>query len=366
MVIDVHCHVGLSAKRVDHSIPRFSFEADGALGTPGFDSYLAPRLLKRAAWWFVRRWMGIDLRLKPGEELDSVISAINERHWFDAPGVDRLVLLAFDEYFDDAGHVIGRAEVGQKRGSDIYVSNSFVRSLCAARPERFLFGGSIHPYRVQDGKTAVEMLEELARADAALIKWLPIHQNIRAEDPRTVAFLRKAAELRIPMLIHYGGEMSLSRQHMEFEHPGPMLDVLRQLRRENAMPTVIVAHAATPSFLWQSRGGHDALISALLGDFKDAPLYADISALAAFGRTAWLRRLAKMPEVHRKLVFGTDYPIPVLKWPYRHLLSREDWGKIRAASSWVEQDVLLKRALGFHDCVFTQAAEILNFKKTVV
>jgi len=362
MVIDVHCHVGLSARRVVAGGPRFSFEAQGAAGSAGFDSYLSPRLLRRAAWLFVRRWLGIDRRLGPGEELDAAIERVNERHFAGAVSADRLVLLAFDEYHDDAGKPVGAAEVGQGFGSDLYVSNSFVRGMCAARPERFLFGASIHPYRADHGD-ACAMLEEVSAGGAVLIKWLPIHQNIRAEDPRTVAFLRRAAELKIAMLIHYGGEMSLSRQHMEFESPAPMLRVLRELHGEGCMPTVIVAHAATPSFPWQSRRGHDALIAALeRGD--GAPLYADISALAAFGRTRWLKALARRTALHGRLLWGTDFPIPVMVGAFRRRLSRATRRRIAQMDSWIEQDYQLKRALGFEDRVFTQAARVLGLVST--
>jgi len=360
MVIDVHCHTGFSARRVDRAMPRFAFEADGAAGRPGFDSYFSPRMMRRAAWFFVKRWLGIDPALSAGEEMDARIDAMYEQHFSNTPGVDRLVLLAFDEYRDDRGQVIGPADRRHRRGTDLYVSNSLVRALCAARPDRYLFGASIHPYRVEAGRDAANMLGEVAAAGAALVKWLPIHQNIRAEDPRTIAFLRRSAELGVPMLIHYGGEMSLSRQHMEFESPLPMLGVLRRLRRQGRMPTVIVAHVATPSFTWQDPSGHRALVDAMLGEFSDAPLYADISALAAFGRTPWLRRLARMPEVHRKLLWGSDFPIPVLTSFFWRDLDAATRADIRGQPSWIERDLRLKRALGFSECVFTQAAKILR------
>lgn len=359
MIIDVHCHVGLTARRIDRGIPRLSFEREGATGHAGFDSYLSPRLLNRSLWWFVRRFLKIPTHLEAGDELDAAIEAANDRHWLFMPGVDRLVLLAFDEYHDDAGRVHGPAERRRGRGSDLYASNSLVRALCRARPDRYLFGGSVHPYRTQDGRDACAMLEELAQTGAVLIKWLPIHQNIRAEDPRTVAFLRTAARLRMPMLIHYGGEMSLARQHMEFESPIPMLGVLRQLKSEGAMPTVIVAHVATPSFRFQSPKGYEALLSAMLLEFADDPLYADISALAAFGRTSWLRKLARRRDVHRKLVWGSDFPIPIFTAPFWRMIESKRRREIRAIDSWVARDLHLKRALGFDECVFSQAGKIL-------
>jgi predicted TIM-barrel fold metal-dependent hydrolase len=355
MIIDVHCHVGLSARTVRTLAHRFSFERNGAEGCPGYDSYLSPRLMGRFAWRFIKRWLGVGAAAEPGDSLDNAIEAMHERH-FALTRVDRLVLLAFDEYRDDQARVIGSAAAGQRLGSDVYVSNSFVKDLCTARPDCFMFGASIHPYR----PGATEMLEEVAAAGAVLLKWLPIHQNIRAEDPRTVAFLRKAAELRIAMLIHYGGEMSLARQHMEFESPVPMLGVLRKLRSEGCMPTVIVAHAATPSFIWQSRAGHDALVDALIGEFSDAPLYADISALSAMGRSPWLRRLAARRDVHRKLLWGSDFPIPVMLRSLSLRLPRAERLRIAGIGSWIEQSYETARWAGYDECVFTRAANVLR------
>jgi len=359
MIIDVHCHVGYSARRISPDIERFSFEKNGALAHSGFDSYFSPRMLGRLTWWALRRMLKVDPGLPAGDALDDAIARANDQHWSRMATVDRLVLLAFDEYHDDAGVAHGPVHRKSQRGSDLYVSNSLVRAMCRQHPKRYLFGASIHPYRIHDGRTACDMLEEVAASGAALIKWLPIHQNMRAEDPRTIAFLRRAAALKIPMLIHYGGEMSLGRQHMEFESPLPMLDVLRQLKRESAMPTVVVAHAATPSFPWQGRSYARAFHDALVGEFANDPLYADISALAAFGRSGWLPQLAKRHELHRKLVWGTDYPIPVLLAPYWRLLWGQR-GRIASIPSWVERDLALKRALGFDECVFTQAAQILR------
>ncbi len=359
MIIDVHCHAGLSARRVDPGLPRFSFEKTGAVGSKGYDSYFSPRLLKRVAWFFLARWSNIDRRLQPGDELDAAIEANHAFHHANTTA-DRLVLLAFDEYHDNAGRPIGMVDNRRQLGSDLYVSNSFVRALCDARPDRYLFGGSIHPYRAG----ATDMLAELAAAGIALIKWLPYHQNIDAKDPRTISFLREAARLRIPVLIHYGGETSLSPQHEEFEHPGPLLATLCRLRGNDEMPTTIVAHVATPSFPWQNHSGHDALVDALLGEFADAPLYADISALAAFGRTSWCRKLASNAALHRKLVWGSDFPIPPIIRFFWMSLDHATRKRIAALPSWIEQDLQLKRALGFDECVFHQSARILNVGRT--
>ncbi len=365
MVIDVHCHIGFSARPVDVTVPRFDFERTGAASGSALDSYFSPRLLGRATWRIMRRYLGLGRGLRPGSEFDAVIDRFNRRHFRGAVGVDRLVLLAFDEYHDASGRAVGPPDRGQRFGSDLYVSNSLVRAECQIHPERFLFGGSLHPYRTDGRRDACAMLKELAAAGVALIKWLPIHQNIRADDPRTVVFLQTAARLRIPMLIHYGGEMTLTRQHPEFTSPAALLAVLRELKTNGTMPTVIIAHVATPSFITQNPCGHRSLVDALLGEFADDPLYADISALAAFGRTSWLRRLARHRELHRKLVWGSDYPVPVMAWALWPDLPADAWHHVVAAESWIERDLRLKRAIGFDESVFTRAASLLPATRNV-
>ncbi len=355
MIVDVHCHVGYSNMPFDASISHFSFESAATAGADGCESYFSRRMLARPGWFFIKRWLGIDPSLPPGPELDRQIARANERHWNAAHSADRLVLLAFDAYHDNDGRAVGAVHRKRDRGTDLYVSNSLVRGICQARPDRYLFGASIHPYR--DGAT--DMLHEVASAGAALVKWLPVHQNIDALDPRTLAFMRIAAALDIPLLIHYGGEMSLTRQHIEQEHPGPLLEALRKLRSESAMPKVIVAHVATPSFPWQNDSGYRMFLDALLNEFRDAPLYADISALAAFGRTGRLRELADRPELHSKMVWGTDFPIPVLLAPFRGRIDRAKRKRIAGETSWIERDYLLKKALGFDDAVFHRGGELI-------
>jgi hypothetical protein len=75
----------------------------------------------------------------------------------------------------------------------------------------------------------------------------------------------------------------------------PLLEALRVLRRAGCMPTTIVAHLATPITPVGGRASYHALLAALRGEFSDAPLYADISALTSWGKVGWLRQVARRP-----------------------------------------------------------------------
>jgi hypothetical protein len=42
--------------------------------------------------------------------------------------------------------------------------------------------------------------------------------------------------------------------------------------------------------------------------------YSDISALSLPNRLGMLFRLRRHPDLHHRLLFGTDYPLPVFRW----------------------------------------------------
>jgi hypothetical protein len=125
------------------------------------------------------------------------------------------------------------------------------------------------------------------------------------------------------------------------------------------MPTVIVAHVATPSLPTPGSGRYfRMMLDALRGEFADAPLYADISALAAFNRAFWLKRLARLAPVHCKLVYGSDFPIFPSASSFRWLLGRK-YAEIQAIQNWIDRDAAIKAALGFGEDVFARGGELL-------
>lgn len=353
MIIDVHCHYTFS-RREARPGTRFSFEPAEQNGRPALDSYVAPR---KAAGFLWRQWqklLGLDPRLAVGEPLDRAMDGLYERHLL-APGpIDRFVLLAFDAYHDDAGRRPPPPTRRGERGSDIYTSNSLVRAACQGRPDRFLFGASVHPYR----ENAVACVEEVFAAGACLLKWLPLHQNIDVDDPRTRDVLRCCARLGLPVLVHYNEEFTLSTQHPKLRPIAPLLAALRALRAEGAMPPVIVAHVATPVTPFGHWRDFHELLAALEGEFADAPLYADISALTTLGKIDFLRRVVRRQDLHGKLLFGTDFPVPPVLFRLRRELRRE-YAAIAADPSWPQRIARAYRCCGFNEIVFHRAAEVL-------
>jgi hypothetical protein len=353
MIIDIHCHCTYT-RRLAHPLDRFSFEPAEEEGRAALDSCVAPRCLRRLTWRLTNRLFRFTPRLEAGPELDETLARFYATHHFADGPVERIVLLAFDAYHDNDGRRPPWPESRDQFGSDIYTSNSFVYDVCRRHPGRFLFGASVHPYR----ENALACVEEVFQRGACLLKWIPLHQNIDLLDPRTLAVLRCCARLGLPILVHSGEEFSLATQHPEYRSITTLLTVLRRLRQEGAMPTTIVAHAATPVTPLGEHRSHAALIDALLGEFADAPLYGDISALTSWGKVGFLRKIARRQDLHPKLLFGTDFPIPIALPRLRRDLGR-DHRRIRAEPSWIQQAVHIYRRLGFNEIVFHRATELL-------
>ena len=358
MIIDIHCHHTFTRLPIVAQ-ERLSFEpgpSPGAQPANGpyptdFDSCVSPRAMQRWMWRVARWFFGLP---RASDELDRCLATLYEQH-LHAPGpIERFVLLAFDAVYDHNGRCRPLPAPGDRLGSDIYTSNSYIRGVCRRFPQRFLFGASVHPYR----ENAVACVEEVFAAGACLLKWIPLHHNIDLADPRTIAVLRKCAELGLPLLVHCGEEFTLTTQCPAHRSIRPLLEVLRILRREEAMPCVIVAHAATAVTPWGDHDSHRALLAALTDEFADAPLYADISALTTWAKLGYLRRLCRRQDLHAKLVFGSDFPVPPGLRPLRRELGR-DYARIAAVNSWPQRSVLTCRSLGFNEMVFHRAAEML-------
>lgn len=366
MIVDVHCHCALSRRYaqpaadarlplvdVDRPTARFSFEPAVIDGEAAFDACIAPRITQRPTFACFRRMLGLD-DAPVGPQLDAQLAALLDAQTPAGGRVDRYVLLAFDWHHRTDGTRSPLPVGATQAGNDMYTSNSLIRHLCRLYPDRYAFGASIHPYRPE----ALDALDEVFAAGACLIKWMPLHQNIDPRDRRTEAFLRRCARLGLPVLSHHNEEFTLSTPHPEFRPVHDMLALLRRLHRESAMPPFILAHVATPVTPFGEMGSFEGACEALLGDLSDAPLYADISALTTWGKVRFLRQIAARPEMHAKLLFGSDFPVPVAMPRLRRDLRRE-FHRIAQIPDVPGRLVEIYRAAGFQEIVFHRAAEIL-------
>jgi hypothetical protein len=252
------------------------------------------------------------------------------------------VILAMDGVVGDDGE-LNAAE------TEVYIPNRFVAEETGQHPN-LLFGASVNPYR----RDAVTRLEQAAADGAVLMKWLPSIQHIDPSDQRLVPFYLRMKELGLPLLSHTGSEYSFTRARSELADP----ELLR-LPLSLGL-TVIAAHAGS-----NGRNGGEpnhARFIRLCGEY--ANLYADISALTQLNRLGHLSRLLNHRELHGRLLYGTDMPLPntCIVSPFAFPFRISPWRMLaisRIANPW-DRDVALKEALGVTEEILVNGTRLLE------
>jgi mannonate dehydratase len=208
------------------------------------------------------------------------------------------------------------AEDGTERPeiSAMYTPNDYVLRMAEAHPE-FAACASVHPYR----RDAIPRLDRAAEAGARAVKWLPNAMGIDPASPRCDAFYDRLVELDVPLIAHAGKEYAIDAG--ETQELGNPLLLRRALDRG---VRVIVAHCGAlgdyadldAPEAGRPRVASFELFKRLLADpAYERNLFGDISALAQvnYGPRP-LRELLATPEWHERLIYGSDYPLPALRF----------------------------------------------------
>lgn len=247
--------------------------------------------------------------------------------------VGKVVLLGMDGVYDAGGNMDHSA-------THFLVGNDYVLQTARAYPREFLPGVSINPQR----RDAVEELHRCAELGAALVKVLPNTQQFDPAAARYKALYRAMAQRRIPLLSHVGYEWSLIGKDQSLGNP----DRLRVALDEGV--TVIAAHACSSGLMFREKF-HSTLL-ALAGTYPR--FYADISALTLPNRLTMLLLLRNHPEVHDRLLFGTDYPLSVFHMPVWGRITRRELCDIVNTDNRFDKHFKICRSLGIHFRSFGQ------------
>ena len=246
------------------------------------------------------------------------------RHLRRARHVRRAVLLALDQAYDEHGRPL-TAMTG------FYVSNEDVLEWCREAPEVFLFGASIHPHR----RDALEALERCAEQDAVLVKWLPNSQGIDPADRRHLLFYQKMAELGLPLLCHTGFEFALPAIHQVHGD----LERLRLALEQGV--TVIAAHSGSGGLFINRRALRR--FEQMLRCYPN--LYCDTAALALPNRMEALLWWRNHPELFNRLLFATDFPVPLYALPWFLFLHHADYIRFAREHNPFDRMALLLKGL---------------------
>lgn len=280
-------------------------------GDSGSGAYVDPRT---TSWLHpverVRRWVMLSAAgIEDGEHIDArYVERLHMLADAMAPGF-RMCLFAFDAAVEDDGRET-------RETTTFFTPNEYAAAIARRFPQRFEWVGSVHPYRPD----TIERLERVARQGARAIKWLPSAMNIDPASPRCDTFYARLNELRLPLIVHCGEELAApGARKGAFNNP------LLLRRPLEAGVRVIVAHAASlGAALDLDRGANAPAVPAfeLFARLMDDPRYqrnllADVSAVFQRNRElAVMKQLLRREDWHSRLLQGSDYPLPGIRFVY--------------------------------------------------
>jgi uncharacterized protein len=255
-----------------------------------------------------------------------------------APSVHRIVLLALDGVCGPDGRI-------DEARTHLLVPNDYVFEAAKASP-KLLPACSVNPLR----SDALAELDRCAAAGAVLCKWIPAAMGFDPADPRCGPFYARLKALRMPLLSHVGTELAVTT--VERAHG----DLARLSAALDAGVEVIVPHAGNLR-LFHDADDWDALRAEML---RRPNLRIDDSALCMLHRRRRLFRILDAPEIHGRVLHGSDFPLPPQPLAFADRIGIREAGRLRGIPSSFERDLALKRALGVPDAFLTGAQGVLR------
>lgn len=214
-------------------------------------------------------------------------------------------ILAMDHWYDPDGTM-------REDRTGLYISNDYMMSVVAAYPEHFMPCISVNPYRAD----ALAELDKYGQMGVKMVKWLPNSMGMDPSHPKCVPFYQKMAQYNMVLLCHVGEEHSVSAGGMKQSLGNPLL---LRLALDNGVK-VIAAHCASEGTNIDLDDPEQKKVDNfdLFIRLMDTPkykglLFADISSLITFKRCGKpLITILNRTDLHDRLVFGTDYPVPAI------------------------------------------------------
>lgn len=302
----IDCHVHLAALRTEEN-----------------GCYISPRMLRSPLFKFLAWKHNLnaqDAAWSNQKYVDDLLAELRKAQY-----VEKAVLLGMDGVYDASGVL----DAGK---TEFLVSNDYVLRIAHAYPDRLWPGVSINPQR----RDAIEELDRCVEAGAKLVKVLPNTQGFDPGNRKYIPFYRRLARHKIPFLSHVGYEIVLTGQDQSAGDPNK----LRVPLEEGA--TVIAAHGCSNGLV-----AYEPYYRTLLDLVQRyVNFFADVSALTLPNRFGMLWRLQRHPEVHARLLFGTDYPLAVFHWPCWGRIGLRDVRTIIRTNNRFDRKYLILKALG--------------------
>ncbi len=237
------------------------------------------------------------------------------------------------------GLVLAQDAVYDRRGkpdwekTHFYVPNDYLLRVVRAHPQSMVPCVSINP----DRGDAIAELDRCADQGVRALKIHPPTQGVDLADKRHAAFFCRCAERKVVVLVHTGHEHSAPVLDVGLAHPRKLTQAL------DAGCTVVACHCGTG---WPIHDRPDMLPDFLAMLRRYPNLWGDTAVLGTALRVLDVRRILADKLAIDRLLHGSDFPFPSAPAAFAALIGVRKALALQSTENRVDQDYLLKDALG--------------------
>jgi predicted TIM-barrel fold metal-dependent hydrolase len=281
------------------------------------------RPFDRVAVHFFARSLGVNPRTLKQRPYQTYVEAM-ARAIAESKYVEKSCLFGVDARCDKRGREI-------ERDKTVCARNEDVLAVAASYPNQFIPFLSVNPRRPD----ALDLIDEFVERGCRGAKFLQNYWGVDLNSERLIPYYEKLIQHRLPLIVHIGSEYTI-HSYPDYERVA-MLDLPLGVG-----VTVIAAHMGLGRFahklwVWRNLSRQSChfdrdyfRLLEMLTQYQN--LYADISAILAPFRARALGHLSQQKQVHEKILFGSDYPVPFtvrlnsckLSWASRQRISQID------------------------------------------
>ncbi len=226
---------------------------------------------------------------------DTVIKRVRESKY-----LQKTVIFGVDARVDESGEEI-------HRDITVCATNEEVLKLYKRAPDLIIPFMSVNPMRPD----ALDLVDKYADLGFKGVKFLQNYWNVDTTQKRYATFFKKLQERELPLIVHIGSESSVE-SFKECESiemlKGPLdagvVTIAAHMGLEYSPKRIFRAFSKNPKHFGES---YHTLLE-MLQSYEN--LYADISAILTPVRAKALPHLKDQTEIHDRLLFGTDFPVP--------------------------------------------------------
>ncbi len=259
------------------------------------------RLYDKIATRLFAKKLGVDPAQLQSNPYDTFVTSM-ARNVEQSRYLEGVCLFGVDSRLDQQGKELNRDKT-------VCAMTSDVLEVAANYPGLFIPFMSINPRR----SNALDLIDEYVEKGCRGAKFLQNYWGIDLNDERFIPYYEKLKSHNLPLIIHTGSEYSIDA-NKRYEGPNML-----RLPLETGV-TVIAAHMGLGHIrhklcFWRNLSKNPKyfdkdyfILLKMLQQHNN--LYADVSAILVPLRARALRHLSQQTQIHHKLLFGTDYPIP--------------------------------------------------------